>query len=302
MIPLRKICICILTLLTINPVMAQELNCNVQVVSPQVQSSDKHIFETLQNAIYEFMNNRQWTNHAYLPEERIECNMLINITDRVSSDEFKGTLSLQVSRPVYGTSYNTVLLNYNDNNFNFRYQEYQPLQFNENTYTDNLTSLLAYYAYLMIGMDYDSFGDKGGSAYLLKAQNIVNNAQNAQDRGWKSFESTQNRYWLIENFLNPAFVPLRSTLYQYHRKGLDVMSADVNAGRSVILESIEALKQVHNQKPSSYLMQVFFNAKSEELVNIFSEADPGDRKRIVETLVRIDPGNTGKYNKILTGK
>ncbi|MCB0396953.1 MAG: DUF4835 family protein [Flavobacteriales bacterium] len=291
----------LLTLVPFVSAWAQELNCKVQVVSPQVQGSDRHIFETLQNAIFEFMNNRQWTNHRFTPEERIECNMLINITDRVSSDEFKATLSIQVSRPVYGTSYNTTLLNFNDNNFNFRYLEFQSMDFSDNMHQSNLTSMLAYYAYIVIGLDYDSFSDKGGSAYLLKAQNIVNNAQNAQERGWKAFESTQNRYWLIENLLNPAFVPLRSCMYKYHRKGLDEMSEDIVSARTNILEGIEALRPVHNQKPSSYLMQVFFNAKSEEIINIFSKADPSQKKRVVQVLMIIDPANSGKYNKILSG-
>ena len=182
---------------------SQELKCNVQVVSEQVQGTNKSVFQTLQKSIYEFINNRSWSNNVFIPEERIECNMLFNIKD-YSGTDFSGTLQVQIRRPVFNSSYNTVLFNYMDQNIQFAYTEFQSLEFNESSFTTNLTALLGYYANLMLGIDYDTFGYKGGSDFLRKAEAIVNNAQNATEKGWKPYDGSnnKNRYWLIENLLD----------------------------------------------------------------------------------------------------
>jgi len=277
---------------------AQELNCQVQVLSQQIPGSDKRVFDALQTAIYEFMNNRKWTNESFKLEERIDCSILINLTGKISTDEFTGTLQIQARRPVYKASYNSVLLNYSDNDFQFKYIESLPLDYNDNTFSSNLTSVLGYYANLIIGLDYDSFAPSGGTPYLQKALAIVNSAQDAAEPGWKAFESNKNRYWMINNMLDASFVPLRECMYNYHRKGLDVMVDNKDGGRAVIAESIEDLKKVHAAKPLSFNMQVFFNAKSDEIINIFSGAFTDEKAKVVNTLNEIDPTNSNKYLKI----
>ena len=277
---------------------AQELNCQVQVLSQQIPGSDKRAFEALQTAIYEFMNNRKWTNESFKLEERIDCSLLINLTDRVSTDEYKGTIQVQSRRPCFKASYNTVLLNYSDNDFQFKYIENQALELTDNTFTSNLTAVLGFYANMIIGLDYDSYSMNGGTPYLQKALSIVNTAQDAAEAGWKAFEGNKNRYWMINNYMDASFVPLRECYYNYHRKGLDIMVDNKEGGRAAIAESIESLKKVHAAKPLSFNMQLFFNAKADEVINIFSGAFTDEKSKIVNTLNEIDPTNSNKYMKI----
>jgi len=283
-------------------VSAQELRCNVQVTSSKIEGTNKKVYETLQKAIYEFMNNRVWTTHAYSAEERIECSILINITSQASADEFTGTMQIQSRRPVFNSSFNTTMLNYVDNNISFRYVEFEPLNFSETTFTSNLTSLLAYYAYMIVGFDYDSFSMEGGNEYFKKAENIVTNAQSASDKGWKAFDSknNKNRYWLVKNVLDEKYSPVREFYYRYHRKGLDVLDGKVDAGRAEIAESIELLQKVFRNKPDVYLnyLQVVFDSKSDEFVNVFSESFPEEKNRLSTILREIDPSNSSKYEKL----
>ncbi len=281
---------------------AQELNCKVQVLSQQVQGTDKRVFTTLQTAIFEFMNNKKWTNDQFKLDERIDCSILINVTERPSTDQFVATIQVQSRRPVFKSSYNSVLLNYNDNDFQFSYLENQPLEFNENQFTTNLTSVLGFYAYMIIGMDYDTFSPSGGTTYLQKAQNIVNNAQNASEPGWRAFESNKNRYWLITNMLDAPFVNIRECMYNYHRKGLDEMVTNKEGGRANLLEALESLRKVHQARPLSFAMQVFFNAKSDEIINIFSGAFADEKSKVMTLLNDIDPTNSNKYQKIMANQ
>lgn len=283
-------------------VQAQEFQCAVQVVSPSIQGSNKKVFETLQKAIMEFMNNQKWTDDVFKPEERIDCNIMINVAEMISMDEFKATIQIQARRPVFNSSYHTVLFNHQDQDLHFRYVEFEPLIYNPNNFDSNLVAVLAYYAYIMLGMDYDSFQPNGGSPYYQQAEQIVSRAQNAVQSGWKSFENQRNRYWLIENILNEYHRPLRSCMYNYHRRGLDRMSEKPEEGRAQILKSIEDLRKVHRQKPGSFYMQVFFTAKADELVKIFEESFSMEKGRAVEVLQEVDPSNNKKYEKLLTGK
>ncbi len=292
----------ILFILVLKISFSQELNCKVQVLSQSIQGTDKRVFETLQTAIYEFINNRKWTNDAFKNIERIDCSILINVTERPSTEEFKATLQVQARRPVFKSSYNSVLLNYNDNDFQFKYLESQPLEFTENVHLSNLTSVLAYYAYLIIGLDYDSFSLDGGTPYFQKALAIVNNAQSGSDIGWKAFDGSKNRYWVINNMLDASFVSLRDCMYKYHRLGIDMMAENKESGRTAILEGLEELRKVHQIKPLSYSLQVFFNAKSDEIINIFSGAFPDEKAKIVNLLNEIDPTNSNKYQKILASQ
>lgn len=278
----------------------QELNCRIQVVSQQIQTSNKHIFESMQKDLYEFINNRKWTENVFSNDERIECTILINLTEQVSTDEYKGTMQVQANRPVFNSNYNSVLLNYKDNDIQFRYVEFQPMEFNENSFVSNLTSLLAYYTYLIIGLDYDSFSSEGGTPYFQKAEKIVTNSQNAQEKGWKSFEGQKNRYWLIENILNSKYGPVRDFYYRYHRLGMDIMAEKAADARIEIAEDIKLLQKVYREKPSQFMnyLQVVFDAKSDEFVNVFSESFPDEKTRISNLLKEIDPANSSKYQRI----
>lgn len=277
---------------------SQELNCRIQITHQAIQGTNVKVFQTLQTAIYEFMNNRKWTDHVYSVEERIECNITINLTEQVSTDEFKGTIQVQSTRPVFNTSYNSVLFNYLDQNFHIKYVEYQPLEFSETTNMSNLTSILAYYAYMILGLDYDSYSLKGGSEYFQKAEKIVNNCQNAPEKGWKSFEDLKNRYWFMENLLNDIYSPVRECNYHYHRMGLDILSEKPQDARTAISDSFEDMKKLYSNKPGNILMQLFFTAKADEIANIYSEAYPDEKMRVTNLLSQIDPTNSGKYQKI----
>ena len=280
---------------------AQELNCTVSVISPQVQNTEKRIFETLQKDLREFMNSRSWTSDVFALEERIECSILITVSERISADRYKATIQVQSSRPAYMTSYNSVMMNVNDQDFVFQYAENQGLIFQENQHSSNLTSVLAFYAYMIIGMDYDSFSLKGGEPYFQKALQIVNNAQNEAEKGWKAFEGSRNRYWLIENMLNARLDEFRSVIYSYHREGLDVMQSDIQTGRKAITECIPKLKTLRLDQPNSYLLTTFFTAKTDELINVFKEAFPDVKARVANDLMQMDPANANKYQAIVKG-
>ncbi|MDA3781060.1 MAG: DUF4835 family protein [Bacteroidales bacterium] len=278
---------------------SQELRCNIQVVSSQIQGTNKQVFQTLQSELFEFMNNRTWTNHTFANEEKIECTMLINLQEH-SGDEFNGSIQIQSRRPIYNSSYSSPLFNYKDDNFKFRYVEYEPLEFNLNEHKSSLTSVLAYYAYIVIGLDYDSFSLYGGEEFFNKAQQIVNNAQNAPEKGWKAYESRKNRYWLIENILNDEYKKLREFSYKYHLHGLDIMNKDVTKGREEIYENLKILQKLYRQKPDPYmfLFNLFVGLKSDEFVNVFSESFQSEADRVYNILTEIDPSRADKYKKI----
>jgi hypothetical protein len=277
---------------------AQELFCNVQVNASQIQTSDRKVFQTLQTAIYEFVNNTKWTDASVKNEERIECTFLINIKEKVSNDEYKASIQIQSTRPIYGTSYKSTMLNYLDNNFRFRYLEYQSLEFNENTNLSNLTSVLAYYVYIVLGLDFDTFSEYGGAPYYIKAQNIVNNAQNAREIGWKAFESDKNRYWLVHDLLDTRYEEIHNCYYRYHRVGMDMLSEKTEDGRYDITEALEELRGVYRDNPSAFILKIFFDAKADEIIKIYSEAFPNEQARIVKLLTEIDPANSTKYQAI----
>lgn len=280
-------------------VYSQELNCRVQVMHQQIEGTNKQIFQTMQSSIFEFMNNTKWTDHAYTMDERIECNIMINITSEVSTNEYKATIQVMSSRPVFNSSYNSVMFNYLDNDFQFQYVEYQPLDFSISTFNSNLTSTLAFYAYVILGFDYDSFSANGGQEFFQKAETIINNAQNAQEKGWKAYEGSKNRYWIIENLMDQKYSGIRECLYQYHRLGMDVLAEKPDDGRSVIAESLKLVQQVHRAKPGSFILQLFFNAKADELVSIFSESFNDEKTRVFAILREVDPANLTKYQKMM---
>jgi hypothetical protein len=285
---------------------SQELNCNVQVSAQKIQGSNRQVFESMQRDIYEFMNNTVWTNHVFSYAERIDCNILINLTDQYSADEFKGTIQVQLSRPIFNTTYNSTMLNFIDNNFQFRYVEFQPLEFDPNSYRSSLVSVLAYYAYMIIGFDYDSFSTLGGTEFFQVAEKIVTNAQNASEPGWKPYDGSRNRnrYWLVKNALDKEYEGVRRFVHEYNINGLDKMESKTTEARTSIAESLKLIQEVYRAKPDPYmyLIQVILESKADELVNIFSEAFPEEKSRVIQILTEIDPGNKTKYEKITAAK
>ena len=280
--------------------LSQELNCRVTLNYSSVPSPNKEMFNSMRQSITEFMNNTQWTNEIFSNEERIDCTILIRINQQISTDEFSGTISIQSSRPIYKSNYNSTLINLVDDQFRFRFVEFEPLEFNENTHLSNLTSVLAYYAYIIIGLDYDTFSNSGGDSFFIRAQKIVNNAQGDNNAtGWKSFEGSKNRYWLVENLLNPDFQLLRKTLYTYHREGMDNFTEKPEFVREVIASSLINLLDVYNQRPKGYLIQLFFDAKTDEIVNVFSKGTIMEANELVNVLTRISPKSADKWQKIL---
>jgi hypothetical protein len=294
----KSVILLVTTFLVASGISGQEFRCNISVSAQRIRSTNLTLFETMQTDLYEFMNNRKWTDHVFGIDERIECNIFINLTEQIAADEFKGTIQVQLRRPVFGSTYESTLLNIADNDFHCRYVEFQPLEFNETSNRDNLTNILAYYAYIILGFDYDSFSPEGGTPFFEKAQAIVNNSQNAREKGWKAFESERNRYWLIENILNKSYSGFRDCIYKYHRTGLDLMSERVEEGRANIAESLRSIQQVFRRRPSIYILQIFFDAKVDELVNIFSNSYPDERNRVLIILNEVDPSNGSKYEKI----
>jgi hypothetical protein len=283
-------------------IFGQELNCNIQISAQRIQGSNRQVFESMQRDLYEFVNNTVWTNHVFSYAERIDCNILINLNDQLSADEFRGTIQIQLSRPVFNTTYKSTMLNFIDNSFQFKYVEFQPLEFDPTVHRSNLVSVLAYYTYMILGFDYDSFSPLGGTEFYQMAEKIVTNAQNAPEPGWKPYDGSRNRnrYWLVKNCLDKEYEGIRLFLYEYNINGLDKMESKLAESRNNIAESLNLIRDVFRQKPDPYmyLLQVVLEAKSDELINIFSSAFPEEKSRVVQILVEIDPANKAKYEKI----
>jgi len=255
----------------------------------------------MQKDIYEFMNNRNWTNNIFATNEKIECQIQITISKYNGIDKFTGNISVQSTRPVFNTNYKSILFNYKeDNDFEFYYTEGQALEFNENTHLSNLTSVLAFYAYIIIGIDYDSFGLNAGTPYFEKARQILNNAQSDPDNNWKMFGTSKrnNRYYLIKSITASENIPIRKFYYRYHRLGLDLMSEKLEEGRNNIANACRYLKDVYNRKPDSYFLKIVLTAKIDEIVKIFSEAPVQEKKKVYNILKETDPTNP-KIDKIM---
>ena len=295
---MKKILFLLLTSIFSSISDAQELLCNVRVNSSQIQTSDRKVFQTMQTEIYEFINNKVWTSNKIDNEERIECTIMINISKKISNDEYEGSIQIQSTRPVFGTSYKTTLLNYIDNNFKFKYLEYQSLEFSDATHISNLTSVLAFYVNIILGLDFTTFSEEGGNEYFSIAQRIVTNAQNAPEQGWKAFESDKNRYWLAHDLLDSRYSDFNMIMYRYHRLGLDKLGEEPEDARFEITESLEGLKSIYRKNPSAFILKLFFDAKTDEIVNIYSGAFTNEQARIIKTLIEIDPSNSTKYQSI----
>jgi hypothetical protein len=308
--PLRSLSISIiliaLFLQASNPMHAQEVFARFTVNSSKVSTQiDKKIFQTLQNGITNFINNRKWTNDVFQPAERIQCSFVLNIEQDLGSNVFKGRLTVQAARPAFNTAYDSPLLNFQDDNVVFKYIEFQPIEFNENRVqgndplVGNLTAILAYYINLILGIDYDSFSIRGGEPYFLRLWNIVNNAPDSRDiSGWKSFDGLRNRYWLAENFNNNRFALMHDALYAYYRTGLDVFYENEEAGRTGILNALSFLQAIQSENPSAMILPFFFQGKGNELVKIFSKANGEQKTRARELLTKLDITNGSLYKEL----
>lgn len=286
-------------------VFSQELKCNVTVNSNQIAQVDRSIFDALQKGVYEFVNNTQWTDEIYQDYEKIECGIFINVTEQekdnagqIVADRYKGTITVNARRPVYNTSYYTTLFNYQDNDFTFQYIPFQQFYYSENASMSNLTAIIAFYAYYIIALDHETFSLEGGEKYMTKAQNIVNMSQNLADRGWKANEGNSNRYWLVFDYLNPAFKPLRKLMYNYHRKGFDVMQQNLEEGRAQVIESLKTLEQIWTQRPNAFLLQVFFSSKRNEILAMLKDTPLSIKADVIPILKKVDPSQASKYDEV----
>lgn len=295
---MRKLSIYILLLFITCSAAAQDLNATVKVISGKIQTSNRHIFQSLETAMKDFLNGRKWCADAILPNERIECNFVLNLTSWDGSSGFSGDLQVQSSRPVYGSSYTTTLLNLNDKDFDFTYSEGQTIDYSDQNFQSNLSSVMAFYAYIIVGMDYDTFSKFGGNPYFFAAQTVVVNAQSASYKGWKAFDGNINRYWLAENLNNNIYSQLRSFMYDYHRNGLDQMADNAAKGRKAISSLLPSLTQVDRTRLGSMFPLIFFTAKSDELVSIFSGGSSQEKADAVNILTQLDPANGPKYQGI----
>lgn len=278
-------------------IQAQDLQCNVQVRTDNIQASNKDIFIEMQTAISQFMNQRKWISDKVLQHEKINCNMILNITS-YKIDEFSANVSITSSRPIFGTTYDSPMFMHFDQDFHFKYAPFQTLDYQEDANVNSLTTLLAFYANIIIGIDFDSFHPDGGDPYFNKALQIRNRAQNTP--GWNPSDGkgNRNKYYIIDNLLDPRFKPLRTAYYQYHMKAMDKFKEDNIEARKVIYSALEGILTVQQQLPNAVMIRIFFNTKREELINIFKQADPGMKNRVVELLSKMDPANRTEYEKI----
>jgi len=303
---LKKIILFLHLVVVVMLAQGQEIQARLTISADKISTQvDKKIFQTLQTALVNFLNNRKWTNDAFQPNEKIQCNFLLTLEQDLTNNMYKGKLTVQAARPIYNTTYDSPIINFLDDNIIFRYQEFQPIEFNENRIQGNdpiaanLTAIFAYYINMILGLDYDSFSLRGGDVYFQKAWNIVNNAPEGRDiSGWKSFESQRNRYWLAENMNNNRFALMHDVLYAYYRSGMDIFYENENEGRNGIMNSLNFLNTINAENPNSMIMQFFFQGKSSELVKVFSKANADMKSRVKDILTKLDITNVSAYKEL----
>ena len=300
---MRKLFILFISLVLSDSLIAQELKANVNIVSSKVGSSvSKNTFQTLQTSLVNFLNNRKWTNETYTQNERIECNFLLTLEPTDEINVYAASLTIQAARPVFNSSYLAPIVNYKDDKIKFKYQEFQQLDFNENRvsgndgFVSNLTAVVAYYVYMIIGFDAASFAKNGGDVYFQKAQNIVNNAPDGNGiTGWKPFDGVRNRYWLVENILNSRYAAFNEIYYDYYRSVMDKLYDDEKVARAALFNVLEKLNTFNVENPNTMINQFFFQGKSNELVKILSKATPPEKAKAIEILSKLDITNLSKY-------
>lgn len=278
-------------------VSSQELNCTVNVIAQQTGNDNNVVFKTLEKQLNEFINNTQWTEKGFSVEERINCSMVINVTS-YENDRFNATLQVSSSRPIFNSTYSSPVYNYNDKDFNFQYLEFQNLVYNPLQFESNLISVLSFHVFMILGMDADSFALNGGDEFFAQAQTIANYSQQLNGQGWKLEDGLQSRFALIDNLLSPTFKEIRTTMYDYHITGLDIMADDAKKGKAQVISTLTELQKIHKRRPNSYLLRVFFDAKSDELMDILSGGPSVNITDAVDILNRIAPMHSQKWRKI----
>ncbi|GAL80138.1 hypothetical protein JCM19274_3708 [Algibacter lectus] len=294
---MRNILVVLLLVLSFTGGISQELNCKVIVNAQQTGNENFPIFKTLEKQLTEFVNKTKWTNQKFAPQERVDCSMFINIVE-YSGESFSATLQVQSSRPTYGSSYSSPIYNFNDKDFNFRYLEFQNLIFNPTQYESNLVSVLGFHVYMVLGLDADSFAEKGGDPYFKQAQIITNYSQQSNSAGWKLEDGLQSRFALIDNIMSPTFKEFREVMYTYHREGMDVMAENNKKGKQEIASALSTFKDMNSRRPNSFLLRTFFDAKADELEQIFSDGPNVNIVSLKETLQRIAPMHSSKWSNI----
>ncbi len=277
---------------------SQELNCTVTLNADKIRGSNKSVFKTLQNSISEYLNTTKWTNRLVKSNEKIQCAISIFILEEPQTNEYKGNIQILVNRPVYNSTYQTSIFNFKDDNLAFNYKEFDPLRYNENSFDSNLTSILTFYAYTMLGIDADTFSPKGGEVFYKQAENVINISQQSGYLGWNKIDGNGSRYELNENLLSPVYVEFRSALYQYHRDGLDIMYTSSEAGKKAIANAILRLQKIYDARPNAFILRVFTDTKADEIVTIFSEGTTFDVTPLRDVLLKISPYNNSKWKNI----
>lgn len=279
---------------------AQELNCAVEVNAQKIEGGSKSVFQTLQEAISDYMNETKFSNATFSNMEKIDCRLYLTVSE-YKDDRITGDLQVQLSRPVYNSTYTTTLFNFKDNRISFEYREGEPLVFNETTIDDNLTAILNYYAYLFLALDFDSFSPQGGQPFYDKAASVVQAAQSLGEIGWKAFEDPKNRSGVLSSFTSPSTSSIRKLLYDYHRKGLDEMVTSPDKGRAAITESLKAVADVYKADPMSAVLSIFRDSKLDELVNIYSKSPQAEREGVYKLLQPVYPSENTRLDKIKKG-
>ncbi|OQD43377.1 type IX secretion system protein PorD [Croceivirga radicis] len=276
---------------------AQELNCEITINSDQVGQTNQQIFKTLERSLNDFVNKNKWTNRVYGENERVNARMFITVTS-YESDRFEANIQLQSSRPVFNTSYETPVFNYKDNAFNFQYQEFEPLAFNPNNFDSNLVGVISYYVYIILGLDADTYSLQGGDDFYRRAQNIVTQAQGTNYAGWAQDSGQRTRFELVDNLLSNAFREYRIAMYNYHRKGMDILADNNSTGKQIVAGSLRLFETLIKRRPNAFLIQTFFDAKSEEIKNIFSDGPKVDIVKLKENLNKVAPFYSSTWNDI----
>jgi hypothetical protein len=291
----------LICLFSAKSLLAQEFNVNVLVNSSKLSGTDKTVFQNLQTALYEFINNTKWTNISFKTAERIEGSITINITEKTDTDAYNAELNMALRRPTYKASYYSPVFNYVDNKFSFSYFDGQPLEFNPTSYMSDLSSTIGYYLYMFLGYDFDTFSLYGGENFYKIAESVVSSAQSSNKPGW-AMNGTKNRYWLVENMTNQVYRPLRQFLYEYHRLGLDVMSEKPDEGRAAITKSLQYLKDIYDSRPNTFFLQLLIESKRAEIIQIYSQGSQQEKTQVVNIMKAIDPSQSSEYDAILQGK
>lgn len=294
----RLLVVMIMLIVSSTMLFSQELNCKVQVNSDLIQGTNKQVYNTLQTALMEFMNNRKWTTTQFSPSEKIDCSFVITIKEDAGNNRYKAELQVQSRRPVFNSIYTTTLINFRDVQFDFNYVEFDPLQLSENKFEGNLTTVLAFYTYIILGLDFDSFSPLGGTPFYNRADQIKNLAQSNMETGWQAFDSPKNRPAIVSAFLDDGLNDYRLMLYQYHRLGLDEMSLNADKGRAVIAESLQKLKKVFEARPTTVLLTIFSDSKIDELNDVFSKGSTAEKESVYKVLSDIFPAQTSRYESI----